>query len=126
METLDKKQLLNHLEHVESVYASSASDFDHGVFWIVKNIQKHIRDGQFDIQEEKPKSTLQIGDKVTHRKHKYLGTGIIIQLSKSGKTASVDFSQIDDWDHKRLSYPPRSFYYPVEYLILVEEQTDGT
>jgi hypothetical protein len=51
MEQVDKQLLLNHLESVEFVYATSASDFDHGVFWIVKNLQKHIREGQFDIQE---------------------------------------------------------------------------
>lgn len=118
METLDKQKLLEWLDSMADKQYYGA------VYQRIIEIYKEIKSGRFDIQEEQTRSTLQNGDKVTHTKHKYLGTGIIIQFSKTGKTATVDFSQINDWDNKRFPSPPRSFNYLVEHLILVEEQTD--
>jgi hypothetical protein len=130
METLDKQKLLGCLrkefEHCKKMKFNkdTKSHFYVGRESVLLDIITKVESGAFDIQEEQTRSTLQNGDKVTHTKHKYLGTGIIIQFSKTGKTATVDFSQINDWDNKRFPSPPRSFNYLVEHLILVEEQTD--
>ncbi|MDF2684782.1 MAG: hypothetical protein K0R47_5972, partial [Brevibacillus sp.] len=75
METLDKQKLIEWLQNRWLLEAEDNEPERAGVYYGIKMC---VESGVFDIQEEQTRSTLQNGDKVTHTKHKYLGTGIII------------------------------------------------
>lgn len=74
-----------------------------------KEVLSKIENGDFDD----PVPELAEGDKVRHKDHADLGTGVVKSIAKSGVRAYVDFGEIPDWNKRRLNWKP----YPAYYLM---------
>ncbi|MEF3306654.1 hypothetical protein [Paenibacillus sp. GYB003] len=114
MERIDKAKLLEWLK--QRSQKSYATTFINSTY---KGVIEEIERGTFD-PDPAPVPTLQKGDKVRHKDNKYIGTGVVLEIAKSGLRAHVDFSEIDDWDKVRLNWAPYPSYYRLDKLIKVE------
>lgn len=75
----------------------------------------------WQVKAKKPAPTLKKGDKVRHSKSPEYGTGIVIDIAKSGKRAMVDFGSIKDYDKVAFRFcKPDRAYFEISRLELVE------
>lgn len=116
MEQIDKAKLLEWLVRQHKSERAEGERERASIYWHVKH---EIEQGTFDPVPA-PVPMLQKGDKVRHTDDKHIGTGVVLDISKSGLRARVDFGQIKDWDKKRLRWVPFPAYYRLDKLIKIE------